>query len=143
LTRFGSAIVLEGFGLPHARDVQRNSPVVVSTRAGDTLDIDLCWSTRARPDASYTVFLHLLDPAGNILAQQDGEPRSGNYPTSVWDAGEFVSDERSVALPEVLRPGEYRLVAGLYELTSGERLRAEGSTETPDAVELLTVRVLE
>jgi len=31
-------------------------------------------------DQDYTVFVHLLDSSGKLIAQADSQPRSGTYP---------------------------------------------------------------
>ena len=73
----------------------------------------------------YTVFIHLLDEEGRIVAQQDGEPFGGAYPTSVWQQGELLGDEYRLQLPASLPGGTYRVVAGLY------RAGAEGGGRLP------------
>ena len=45
--------------------------------------------------------------------------------------GEYITDERVLALPEALPPGEYRLLAGLY-VPGGARLTtADGRDAIP------------
>jgi hypothetical protein len=55
----------------------------------------------------------------------DGPPRSGNYPTSVWAAGETVEDVH--ALPAW---DQGYLTIGLYRPDTGERLALSGTAET-------------
>jgi len=59
----------------------------------------LYWQCAALSDADYTVFVHLLDASGNIVAQLDAPPRNGKYPTSIWDVGEIVKDEYDLPIP--------------------------------------------
>ena len=99
----------------------------------DSFELDLLWSPRGRPKGEYTVFVHFLDSEGQIHAQADSPPKGGEYPTSVWDAGEFISDRRTISLGPDLPPGEYSLAIGLYDPSTGRRLelidennRAEG-----------------
>ena len=89
---------------------------------GGSLDLTLFWSPRGRPTHDYTVFVHLLDSQGQLRGQADSPPRSGKYPTSVWDAGEFIADLHTLSLPPDLPAGEYRLAVGLYDPQSGERV---------------------
>lgn len=109
--------------------------------SGETLDIMLYWEARTPPPADYTVFLHLAASQGPPHAQDDGQPRSGRYPTSFWDVGEVVTDSHALQVPVDLPPGDYPLVAGLYRLETGERLRwlAPDGTVKGDAVPLATV----
>jgi 4-amino-4-deoxy-L-arabinose transferase-like glycosyltransferase len=93
-----------------------------SLRAGDTLSVTLVWQARRVPEADYTVFVHLRDAAGNIVAQADSPPQAGAYPTSFWDANETVVDDHAALLPPDLPTGDYRVVVGLYRFDTGERL---------------------
>lgn len=86
-----------------------------------TLDVNLVWQAQASPPASYTVFVHLLDAAGQIVAQSDALP-NGGYTTDRWVAGEVVTDTHRLTLPAALPPGRYQLAAGLYDGVSGQRL---------------------
>ena len=104
---------------------------------GQALELDLVWSPRGRPMRDYTVFVHFLDSEGRIQAQADSPPRGGEYPTSVWDAGEVIADPRTISLRSDLPPGEYSLAIGLYDPETGLRLalideenRAEGDHVT-------------
>jgi hypothetical protein len=102
-----------------------NKPEV---RSGDTLSVTLYWEASVPPPADYTVFLHLAASDGPPYAQDDGQPRHrhGIYPTSFWDVGEVVTDLHTIRIPVDLSPGEYPLVAGMYVLETGERLRRLG-----------------
>jgi hypothetical protein len=97
------------------------------------VDITLHWRAVQVPENDYTVFVHLLDGEGNVIAQHDGQPQGGTYPTSVWDDGEVVADDHPLVLPPDLSPGDYRLRVGLYRLETGERLPVAGGG---DSVEL-------
>jgi hypothetical protein len=74
-------------------------------------------------DRDLQLYAHLRDPqTGATVAQADGPPLDGWYPTSWWEPGEVVVDERVFPLPNDVRPGAYELVIGWYDLGSGERL---------------------
>ena len=100
---------------------------VESASPGDALPLHLYWEATAATEADYQVFNHLLDGAGNLVAQADGPPlpdpllRRG---TKDWDDPEeiFYSREYLLALPEDLAPGEYTLVSGFYRRDNGQRL---------------------
>jgi hypothetical protein len=94
------------------------------------LAVTLHWRSLQPSKADYTVFVHLLDSSGDVIAQHDGQPRGGAYPTSVWDAGEVLTDEHPLRLPADLPSGEYRLRVGLYLLETGERLPAKGGGDS-------------
>ena len=89
---------------------------------GQSLDLILFWSPRGRPTQDYTVFVHLLDSQGQLRGQADSPPTSGRYPTSVWDAGEFIADLQTLSLTPDLPSGKYTLLIGLYFQETGQRL---------------------
>ncbi|MCJ7739226.1 MAG: DUF4832 domain-containing protein, partial [Anaerolineae bacterium] len=70
--------------------------------------------------------------------QHDAEPVGGFRPTDSWAPGEVVVDRSGVALPAELPSGEYRLIVGVYNAYSGERLLV---LDGGDRVELERVRV--
>jgi 4-amino-4-deoxy-L-arabinose transferase-like glycosyltransferase len=89
---------------------------------GETLSLKLYWQALSEMDRDYTVFVHFIGQEGQILAQWDSQPREGAYPTSLWDRGEVVRDERELALPEELPAGEYQIAVGMYLLETMQRL---------------------
>ncbi|MCS7070587.1 MAG: glycosyltransferase family 39 protein [Anaerolinea sp.] len=86
------------------------------------------WEVLRPPDRDWTLYVHLLDQRGELLANWDGPvnpTRDGYYySTLLWEPGEFVIDERIIELPlETPPPGSgYRLVVGFYDLRTGERV---------------------
>jgi len=86
----------------------------------------LSWVANRSVDQEYQVFVHLRDPvSGKTIAQADGPPLDGWYPTSWWPIGEIVVDRRSFQVPPGVQPGTYDLVAGLYDLGSLQVLSGE------------------
>ena len=102
--------------------------------SGNELPVTLYWRGEAPMAADYTVFVHLLDAAGNVLAQGNAPPRAGRYSTHWWDPGEVVADRHVIPLPADLPPGDFRARIGLYNPNTGERLPLAG--DSGDAVEL-------
>ncbi len=77
---------------------------------------------------SYTVFVHLLAPDGRVIAQHDGLPAGGGRPTNEWLLGEYVIDRHELEWREPDYTGPARIIAGLYDPATGERLlTAEGA----------------
>jgi hypothetical protein len=114
--------------------------VVQATAApGSNLTIKLYWRALAVMDEDYTVFVHLLDASGQIVAHKDDQPEGGKYPTSFWDVGETVADGYIVALPADLAAGDYRLEIGVYRAGDGARLQVRNGG---DAITLETLRVV-
>jgi hypothetical protein len=96
--------------------------VPASVEAGHDIQIMFYWQALASIAEDYTVFVHLLDEAGRTVGQYDGEPTLGFYPTSRWDVGDTVRDEASLVVDSSVPPGRYQVVAGMYLLSTGERL---------------------
>ncbi len=111
-----------------------------STRAlpGGTLSLTLAWEADSEVEADYTVFAHLRDAEGQVVAQADGPPLGGDYPTSFWAAGDKVIETRLFHLPPDLVPGPYQVFVGLYRFETGIRLRRpDGADEIPLPVEVV------
>lgn len=102
-------------------------PVV--TEQGNSITIQTHWQALSRPQKDYSVFIHVLDETGTLVAQQDALLVDGdNLSTSQWMSGYIVL--RSDAL-EVKEPySEIRI--GLYDLATLERLLVNPqSSDTP------------
>ncbi|HUZ78162.1 MAG TPA: glycosyltransferase family 39 protein [Chloroflexota bacterium] len=93
-----------------------------TVRAGDPVDVTLLWRCTARPTTNESVFVHLLDTAGQSYAQHDGWPAAGTKPTSIWQPGQTITDRHGLLTDTALPAGTYRLEVGLYN-ASGTRLR--------------------
>ncbi len=87
---------------------------------------------KGRPERDYTVFVQALN-AGRVVAQWDAQPMQGRYPTSLWSPGEMIEDwfELPLSPAQVTNPAQMedvKLIAGLYDLTTMERLPVDGET---------------
>ena len=108
-------------------------------QAGETQSVVLRWHVAEEVPLDYTIFLHLRDSNNELVAQADGPPMDGWYPTSWWATGERVTDEHAFLLPDSIPPGTYYLVAGLYDPAGGGRLGDEvqlGAVEIADAASI-------
>jgi 4-amino-4-deoxy-L-arabinose transferase-like glycosyltransferase len=92
--------------------------------AGEVLPLVLYWSADKKLGTDYTVFVHLVNAAGDVQAQRDTQPRNGTYPTSAWPAGGVTVDEAYLALPQGLAPGDYNMRVGLYLQRDGQAVGA-------------------
>jgi 4-amino-4-deoxy-L-arabinose transferase-like glycosyltransferase len=103
-------------------------------RPGDAVEVSLRWQVSAAPGTHLHTFVHLGDPGRPPLAQHDGPPLAGEYPTGLWEAGEVIEDKATLNLPADLPPGEYPLSVGLYAPESGARLPVlvEGAKQPND-----------
>jgi hypothetical protein len=100
-----------------------------------SLSLILYWRCLERMENDYTVFVHLLDAEGNIVAQGDSPPVQGHYPTTIWAVGEMVRDEHPlVGPPEAVARG-VRFAVGWYSAQEG-RLGVITDSEATDHVDL-------
>lgn len=97
--------------------------VPTSLARGQQLPVAFLWRAVASMEKDYTLSIQLLGPDGTLVSQRDLQPQNGNYPTSVWEAGELVPDSIDLAVPASLQRGHYRLIAVLYDRPTGQRLR--------------------
>jgi hypothetical protein len=86
-------------------------------------EVDLTWRADAQPSKDYTVFVHLLDAGGGIVAQNDSLPQAGAFPTTLWRAGDVIGDVHHLAGD--LSAG-VRLEIGLYTTPDLRRLPVQG-----------------
>ena len=100
---------------------------------GEIVGLHLVWQTDAPLDEDYTVFVQLLDEANHLIGQRDAAPPT---PTSEWIAGQAITDQHGLYLEPGTPPSPMRLIVGLYNSTTGERLPVSGSG---DFTELGTV----
>lgn len=98
---------------------------------GDLISLDLAWRCFAPVGASYTVFVHLIGPDGQIVDQRDSLPQTGALPTNYWVAGEMIEDSYSFTLPGGAAAGDYRFAVGLYDATTVTRLPAVDAQGQP------------
>ncbi len=85
-----------------------------SAKVGEELHLVLYWQAETPVAESYTVFVHLLDAAGQLVAQQDNLPVTGLAPTDTWQPGTLIRDPYRLAIPETAAPGTYQVQIGLY-----------------------------
>jgi hypothetical protein len=83
----------------------------------------LYWRALGLMDTPYTVFVHLLDANGNLLASADAEPGNGEFPTTGWIENEYITDTRVFPSVAEIPPGEYHIAIGWYDATTGVRLK--------------------
>ena len=109
--------------------------------AGEALTVALRWAARDTPSRDYQVFVHLLGDGPTPVAQGDGSPLQGYYPTGMWAAGEIISDAHKIQLPVELPETHYRVAVGMYHLETMERLpRLDGGGDSIVIPTTVTVR---
>ena len=95
-----------------------------SAVAGGVVGVELTWICQRAVAAEYKVFVHLVDEDGRLVAQHDALPGGGES-TMAWAIGHTVVDRHGLLLPEDLGSSALRLLVGLYDGATGERLTTE------------------
>jgi 4-amino-4-deoxy-L-arabinose transferase-like glycosyltransferase len=97
-------------------------------QAGSPLPLTLYWQAINRPAADYSIFVHLLDENGTILAQHDSYPAAGSLPTTEWPAAATIPDRHTVDIPSIaLKSPQLTVEVGVYDYRTGQRLVANGA----------------
>lgn len=120
--------------------------------AGGVVTLDAVWAAAAPPRADYTVFVHIVDAAGRLVAGRDMRPLGGSARTSGWapverqgiarlaagDGGPVVGpsagpaqdagivDHIGLVVPTDAAPGVHTIRLGLYDPATGARLAVNG-----------------
>jgi hypothetical protein len=122
----------------HLRGLALDAPA----RRGQPLALKLFWEARATPPTDYTVFAHLVGADGRRYAQADLP-----YPTSSWRAGQYITTELPLMVPPEAPAGIYRVVIGLYDPNTGQRLAlgtpqpVDPALDGPEALPLTEIRL--
>ncbi len=129
---FANQARLIGYSMPHAI----NSPA-------EELPLILYWQGLDDMREVYTVFVHVIDEDGNIVAQHDGIHANGKEPTTSWATGEYITDHVTIPLSSDLPKGTYHVMVGMYLPQDGYRLSQfdEEGNEVGDSVEIGIITV--
>jgi hypothetical protein len=118
--RFQASIILEQAAVPNS-----------TARRGRALVSLLVWRVAVTIEKDYTVFAHLVDASGNVVAQNDTPLVSVGESTSQWcPTRQYVN---AIVLPfeSNIPPGVYRLEIGLYDAATLERVRLADANGQP------------
>ena len=95
------------------------------------------------PDAKFTtdywVFVHVLDPTGELLWTEDHLP---SPPTSSWKPGQTVEYTRTVFVPNYPYIGEAHVRLGLYDPPTGKRLPLNAQEKSRREYEVTKFQIL-
>ncbi len=121
-----------GNGLGRRRSAPWSDPI--AARPGDTIHLTLKWQALDYAEESYTILIHLIDPANRPIVALDYTPLGGAMPTHLWFPkwlpGQRMLDPYRLQIPPDLSPGTYLIEVGLYEMVGRRRLHiaaADGS----------------
>ncbi len=93
-----------------------------SVRRGEPVCVLLYWRASQPVEIDYTLFAHLTNARGEMIAGVDGQPRAGKMPTSRWKPGALIVDWVLLPVPDDAPLGsDYRLEIGWYDSTTMQR----------------------
>ena len=113
-----------------------------SVHPGGTVAVELNWVVDGAP-GDLRGFVQLVAPDGRLVAAPGRHPGRRLRAFDGLDARRARRRPPRPALPADLAPGDYTLIAGLYDAATGQRLAVTGpdGTAAGDFVRLGTVRV--
>ena len=82
---------------------------------GQSAHVSLYWQTMAKPDKDYLVSTYLVDEGGKVWSQSSRQALDGDYPTSLWQAGQVVRDRFNLVVDPEAPRAVYELRVGLYD----------------------------
>ena len=95
---------------------------------GAEIALRLNWRVLATPAVNYSVFVHLVDEDGVIIAQRDMHPGQGSLATTELPPGRLWSDRYSLRVSSLERaPRKAHWEVGLYDAASGARAALSGA----------------
>jgi hypothetical protein len=116
---FGGEMQLLGYDLATAE-----------AQPGQALELTLYWQALAPMDRNWSIFLHVVDLDGVIVAQRDRYPAQGSLATTLLQSGQGFADHYVIPLPEAAyAPMPAHFEVGLYDLLDGARLPLPDGTD--------------
>jgi hypothetical protein len=110
---FGGELKLLGYDLQTA-----------STEPGESVRLTLYWQGLIAMDRNWSVFVHVVDEHGVIVAQRDRYPGQGLLATTLLKPGQTWADDYVIPIPAgTLAPASLQIAVGVYDLRDGMRLR--------------------
>ncbi len=124
---FGDSIRLAGMALPE------------TATAGKVMTATLVWESLQPTGTDLNTAVHVVSAGDVTVAQGDGPPIGGSYPTDHWRTGELVISDHAIDLPYDAAAGRALIRVGWYDWRTAEALSApDGSTlVTVGSVEIL------
>lgn len=97
---------------------------------GDDVVLRVWWAPLRQTGEPWSVFVHLLDEDGILVAQRDTWPGLGNAPTTTWRTNSVFTDSYRVRIPAgTYAPNRFEVRFGLWNPASGERALAQRGDE--------------
>lgn len=94
---------------------------------GEAVRLTLYWQSQIQMDRNWSIFVHLVDDQGIIVAQRDRYPGEGALATTLLRPGQTFADRYVIPVPAATySPAAARIQVGLYDLLDGARLPVAG-----------------
>jgi hypothetical protein len=106
-----------------------------TTRPGDEVNLTIYARVPAGSISRNAIFIHLVNPAGVIIAQRDSFIGAGNL--HAQNAPTLIADTYRVSVPvTVPAPDDWQVRVGMYDPTTGTRAQATNRAGQPLGSEL-------
>lgn len=90
---------------------------------GNTIQLHAAWQAMQPLEFDYSFFVHVVNGDGSErVAQVDTQPQGGARPMTTWRVGEIITDTYEVTIPQDAPDVNYRVIVGVYNWQTGERL---------------------
>lgn len=127
-------------------DVARMAAITVAPsqlHPGEPLFVTVAWLPLRQTPGPLTVYVHLTDEAGVLVAQRDTWPGLGRAPTTAWHPGRVFRDTYRVDLPETAyTPDTLSVQVGLYDETGRQPVYDQDARLLGDGVTVGTATLL-
>jgi len=115
----------EGFAAQHILGgglaLVRATVTPLDATQGDTVWVDLRWTTTYTPTGNYLARLALVKPAGEVVQEETRSPCEG-WPAPSWGQAALVVDRRPLQVDPHLPPSTYRVALSVVEPETGRVL---------------------
>lgn len=118
--RFGD-VALVGYETPE----QRYQP-------GDQIPITAYWQVIEPAERDNSLFLHAINPAGDVIGKVDSYPGAGRLRTTTWETGAIYPDTYAIPLDETVA-GRFplRIQVGWWHYPTQEYIPAVNESDQP------------
>ena len=111
-------------------------------RAGEALSVTLCWQATSPVALDYSVFAHLTDANGSVIAANDGMPYTQPKRTTRWTPGQVMCEVRPLKLPADTAVGLYEIELGIFSEAEGRLpIAAADGHSLGEQIKLVQIRV--
>ena len=97
---------------------------------GGQLRVSFLWQPeQAQPPQPWLLFVQVLDAQDRQIANWTGAAGGDWYPTPAWQPGQRIWQDVPLAIAQDATAGTYRVIAGLFNPATGERLHLQDGAD--------------